>query len=240
MRILGIFSTVPMFGSQNVPVMSRIGLGIALTLLVAPNLPPFAEQDPMSWHGLLILIHEFIIGIAIGFSLQLVFAGFDLAGELMAMSMGIGFASFYDPQTKGQSPAISQFITMQASLLFIATDLHLLLIENLLNSFKSLPIGETTLNKSELQQLAFWGGHIFSIGLQLALPLITALLITNMALGVLTRAAPQLNIFGVGFPITLSTGYLMLYCSQAYLATPLLTHINTGLEIIEQLIQLSP
>lgn len=234
-RILGIFTSAPLFSHKSIPVQVRVGLAVGITFLVAPVLQPFVEHEPLSWSGLLILVQQFVIGIAIGFVMQLVFAGVDFAGQLIAMSMGIGFASFFDPQTQGQTPGISQFLTLIATLLFIGQDFHLLLIESLADSFNSLPVGIEGLTRNTLQQLASWGGDVFSIGLQLALPIITALLIANMALAILTRAAPQLNIFGIGFPVTLTVGYLMIYFSIPFMEMPITHILSSGLDLVKRL-----
>ena len=155
-----------------------------------------------------------------------------MTGNLIGMSMGMGFASFYDPQTQSQTQVISQFFSMVLILLFITTDLHLLVIESLVNSFYTIPFDQTSLNIKGFKDIAFLGAKVFSIGLQLSLPLVTALLITNLALGVLTKAAPQLNIFGIGFPITMAVGLTMIFVSLPYLITPFIKTLSDGIEAI--------
>jgi flagellar biosynthetic protein FliR len=234
-RILGIFTSAPVFGHASLPVQTRVGLAVFIALLVAPGLPPAPEQDVLSWYGLLIVVQQFLIGVAIGFVMTLIFNGIEMAGELMGMSMGLGFATFYDPQTKGRSSVISQFLSLLALLLFMAADFHLLLLESLVHSFRSLPIEVNALHSGSFKLLAFWGAHIFSIGVQLSLPLVTALLIANLALGILTRAAPQLNLFGIGFPITMTVGFVMLGLCLPYWSTPITRLLQSGLEMIRQL-----
>lgn len=239
-RILGVFSSAPVLSNTSIPIKIRVGLGFAITLLVAPGLPPFTEQDPLSYAGILILIQQFMIGVSIGFVLRIIFTGVELAGEMMSMTMGLGFATFFDPQSKGRSSSVSQFLSLLTLQLFLACDLHLLLIDSLVESFTSLPIGRGSLGSAGFQQLAYWGARIFSIGLQLSMPVVTALLITNMALGVLTRAAPQLNLFGIGFPLTLLIGYTMLYLILPYLTTPLLNILHEGMQMLRQITQAAP
>ncbi len=234
-RILGVFTSAPLLSNTSFPVQTRVGLGVAITVLVAPNLSAFPEQDPLSWAGILILTQQFLIGIAIGFVLRIIFTGVELAGEIIGMSMGLGFATFFDPQSKGRSSSISQFLSFLTLMLFITSDFHLLLIECLVDSFHTMPIGVASLNQNSFQQLAYYGSRIFSIGIQLSLPVVTALLITNMALAVLTRAAPQLNLFAIGFPLTLLTGYLMLNLILPYLASPILNMLEEGLQIVRQI-----
>jgi flagellar biosynthetic protein FliR len=224
-RILGLISAAPIFGHTNVPATSKIGISIFLTLIVAPTLTNVPILDPATPAGLLILLEQLIIGLAMGFAMRMVFVAIDMAGAISAMSMGFGFASFYDPQTQGQTSAISQFFTMLATLIFLSINGHLMIIETLVSSFTTLPISLSP-NGHGFMQLANWGGFIFSTGVQLAMPMIAALLITNIALGILTRSAPQLNIFGIGFPITLSVGFLVIITSLPYLTTPIIAAIN--------------
>ena len=231
-RILGLFSSSPLFSLSNFPMMARVGLGLAITILIAPVLPPHSIQDPFSFAGFASLFNQFIIGISIGFVLRIFFTAIEMTGNLIGMSMGMGFASFYDPQTQSQTQVISQFFSMVLILLFITTDLHLLVIESLVNSFYTIPFDQTSLNIKGFKDIAFLGAKVFSIGLQLSLPLVTALLITNLALGVLTKAAPQLNIFGIGFPITMAVGLTMIFVSLPYLITPFIKTLSDGIEAI--------
>ncbi len=230
-RILAFLTIAPVFSNRSVPVTSKIGLGFAISLLIAPNIPPLIEHDPLSWSGLLILIQQFLIGFSIGFSMQIIFAGIGLAGEVISMTMGLGFGAFFDPQSQGRSTSVSQLLTAFAILFFIGCDFHLLFIESLANSFKTIPISYSSINKFQYQQLAFLGSNIFSAGLQLSLPIVTILLVMNMALGILNRSAPQLNMFGIGFPLTLLTGFIMLKLMLPYMTEPILSLIRQGIEI---------
>jgi len=134
--------------------------------------------------------------------------------------MGLGFATFFDPQSQGRTSAISQLLALLTLMIFLATNLHLLLLSTLVDSFNSMPISTQPMNGNMARQLVGFGGRIFSAGVQLSLPIVAALLVTNAALGILTRAAPQLNIFGIGFPITISVGFIMLALTLPYLAMP--------------------
>jgi flagellar biosynthetic protein FliR len=203
---------------------------VLLALVIAPTVPAVPALDPMSYAGLLILVQELLIGLAMGFSMRLVFAAVEYAGELASSTMGFGFASFFDPSTQGRSAAISQFLSMVATMAFLAVNAHLVLLAALAESFVSLPISATPLSLAAPLELVRWGSRIFSAGLQLALPILGAVLIVNVALGILTRAAPQLNIFGIGFPITLGVGLLTLSIALPYLGTPIVNLFNEGIE----------
>jgi len=185
--------------------------------------------DPVSLAGIMILIQQFIIGIAMGFTMQIVFAAVDMAGNLIGMSMGLGFASFYDPQTNASTPAISQFLTLLATILFLSLNMHHILLATLVNSFNLLPIGKS-LSPDLWRNMVSAASVIFSSGVQLALPIIAALLVTNTALAILTRAAPQLNLFGIGFPITMAVGFFMIFVIIPYLAAPLQKLFELGIQ----------
>lgn len=233
-RILGLIAVAPLFGNRSVPARVKVGLGVMLALIVAPTVPALPALDPMSLPGLLILVQQFIIGLAMGFAMRIVFSAVELAGTITGMTMGLGFATFFDPQSQGQSMVISQFMVLLATLAFLAVNGHLMLLSALAESFFTLPIASSGMGAPGFEQLASWGGRIFSAGVQLSLPMVAALLITNIALGILTRAAPQLNIFGIGFPITLSVGFIVIALALPYLATPLERLFQEGIDMVQR------
>lgn len=229
-RILGLIAAAPLFGNAAVPATVKVALGALLAMIIAPTVPALPAVNPMSLAGLLILTQEMLVGLAMGFTIRIVFSAIEMAGEISSLTMGLGFASFFDPQTKGRSSAISQFLVMLATLMFLTVNGHLVLLAALAESFVSLPISASPISGGGFQQLAAWGGEIFRSGLQIALPVIAALLLTNVALGILTRAAPQLNIFGIGFPVTLGVGLLVIGMVLPYLATPFQNMFLRGIE----------
>lgn len=234
-RILGFIAIAPPFGNNGVPVQVKLTLGVFLALIVAPVIPPLTSVDLLSLTGIAVLMQQLIIGLAMGFVVRLMFAGVEMAGEVIGLTMGLGFATFFDPQTRGRSSAISQFLVIIATLLFLSLNAHLAMIETLVNSFKSIPIS-TALNMGfSVQRLAIWGEEIFKVGMLLSMPIVAALLITNIALGILTRAAPQLNLFGIGFPITIAVGFLMLSLILPYLLLPLESLFQHGVDTINTL-----
>lgn len=229
-RILGVLMAAPVFGHRATPARVKIGLGIFIALVLAPTLPPPPDIALGSWQGLFVLAQQILIGIAIGFVVRIAFAAADTAGEIIGLQMGLGFATFFDPQTAGQSLVLARFFNMLAVLLFLAVNGHLLLLDVLAGSFHSLPVGPNPLAAEGFRAVAAFGSTIFSIGLQLALPLIAIMLMTNLALGILTRASPQLNIFAIGFPITLSVGLTALNLSLPYFALHFERMIRNSLE----------
>lgn len=239
-RILGFIAIAPPFGNNGVPVNIKIVLGVFLSLIVTPSIAPLSNVDLMSITGIVVLIQQLIVGLAMGFIVRLIFAGVEMAGEVIGLTMGLGFATFYDPQTRGRSSAISQLLVIIVTLLFLSMNVHLAMFEALINSFKTIPISTSLEMGFSVQRLAIWGEEIFKIAMILSMPIVAALLITNIALGILTRAAPQLNLFGIGFPITIAVGFLMLTLILPYYLLPLENMFQHGLDSIKDLGLSSP
>jgi len=209
-RILALFSSAPLLSHASVPVRVRIGLAALMTVLVAPGLPAIAAVSPYSLPGMLLLVQQVLVGVAIGFSIQIVFAAVSLAGDLIGLQMGLSFASFIDPARNEETPIVGSFLGVFLMLLFFSVNGHLVLLAAIAGSFDAVPIGIANLHWLAWRPLVDAGALIFASGLQIALPVIAALILVNLALGVLTRTAPQLNLFAVGFPVTLMVGMLVL------------------------------
>ncbi|MES2104184.1 MAG: flagellar biosynthetic protein FliR [Pseudomonadota bacterium] len=234
-RILGMIVIAPPFGNSTVPVQVKLVLGIMLAMIVAPTIPALDVADPLSLTGIMILSQQFVIGIAMGFVIRVIFSGIEMAGEVIGLTMGLGFASFFDPQTQGRTNAISQFLVLMATLLFVTMNVHLSMLATLVESFTTIPISTSLTTGFNFQRLAIWGEQIFIYGMRLSLPIVAALLITNIALGILTRAAPQLNLFGIGFPITIGVGFLMVGLILPYLMLPIETMFRQSIEAVQSL-----
>ncbi len=234
-RILGMIAASPLFGNRSIPARVKVALGMLLSVIVAPAIPPVPALDPLGWDGLLILVQQLLIGLVLGFSMRVVFSAVELAGEIISMTMGLGFAIFFNPQSEGRSSSVSQFLSLMATMVFLAINGHLILISALIDSFTVLPISANPIHAAGFFQLAKWGGIIFTIGVQISLPIVAALLITNTALSILTRAAPQLNLFGIGFPLTLGVGFLMLWMVLPYMAVPLEKLMHNGIDKVNSM-----
>lgn len=228
-RILALLAAAPPFSNAAVPIRIKLILGLAISLALVPALPALPPISPGSGEGMLILGQQMLIGMAMGFAMRLTIAAIDYAGEAIGLQMGLGFATFYDPDNTSQTPVVSEFLSLLGLLVLLSINGHLMIMATLAHSFTVLPIVGTSLAAGSWSNFAHAGAVIFSSGLILALPVIAALLITNVALGVLTRAAPQLNLFAVGFPITLIAGFVMLILSLSYLAGPLTELFEHGL-----------
>lgn len=209
-RIGAMLAVAPVFSARFVPVRVRLGLALALTVVVAPVMPVVAPVVPFSGEGFLVALQQVLTGFVMGLALALVFTVFELAGQVVAQHMALHFASLVDPNSGVQVPMISQFYLVLATLAFLGLNGHLLCIEVLAESFRVLPVGVDGLAREGLWSLVLQGGWIFSAAVLFALPVVAALLIVNLAFGVMTRAAPQLNIFAVGFPITLILGFSLM------------------------------
>lgn len=220
-RILAFVAAAPLWSTAGVPRRTRLMMAIAIAIAIAPSLPDLPRIEPASLHGLWLMAQQMLIGIGMGFSARIVFSAVDLAGTFIGNQMGLGFATFYDPLSSSQTPVIAEFLGLMTMLTFLALNGHLLFVATLAQSFVAIPIGGPFLAAESWLNLSQMGTKIFSTGLLLALPIIIALMITNIALGILTKAAPQLNLFALGFPLTLAGGFVAIALSFSYLAAPL-------------------
>ncbi len=238
-RILAVISVAPILGHNALPIRFKVGLGVFITLAIMPILPAIPTFNIVSYQGLLLLMEQLVIGLAIGFSMRLFVAAIEIAGQLIAMSMGLGFATFFDPESQGQTTSVTQFLVIITMLVMLSLDVHLVIITALGESFVTLPISADapTLN---LMKIVASGEAVFRLGLLLALPAVATLLIINMALGILTRTAPQLNIFGVGFPVTLSMGFLILALSLPGMLKPIESLVQKGMANMQMISQNHP
>lgn len=229
-RILALLAAAPPFNNAGLTTRVRLVLGLALAMAIAPALPAMPAIEPASGSGLLILAQQMIIGFAMGFVLRLVFSAIDLAGMMISTQMGLGFATAYDPQTAAQTPVVAELIGMLALLVFLSIDGHLMVLATLVKSFTLLPVGVWAVSEASWLNIANAGGVIFSSGVMLSLPALVALLITNVALGVLGRVAPQLNLIVIGFPVTILLGFVALYVGMSHLGAPLQQLFEHGLQ----------
>jgi len=238
-RILAIIATEPLLGNRSIPLRLKIGLAALITVIVAPTLGAMPSVNPGSAAGILILVQQVVIGTAIGFSMRIMYTAMEMAGHLIGLQMGLGFATFFDPQNSAQVPVVAQFLGLLTVLVFLSLDGHLMVVMALVNSFHILPVGMQLLSSNGWFQLVQWGSEVFRIGVLLSLPVMAALLITNMSIGIMTRAAPQLNIFAVGFPITLGIGFAIFFLSLPFMLPHLERMLSTGIQMMMQIAHLA-
>jgi flagellar biosynthesis protein FliR len=210
LRVGGFVLSAPIASETTIPSFIKIIMSVSLALLMSPLARVPADLSIFSGMGLFAAVQELLIGIAIGMVVQLAFEALTFAGQSVSLTMGLGFATLVDPQHGANTTVLGQMFMIFGVLTYLAIDGHLMLLGALAQSFQTLPIGVPHVGGNFLVSVVSWGAHVFESGLLIALPAVTALLIVNLALGVVTRAAPQLNLFGIGFTITLICGFFVL------------------------------
>ena len=216
-RIGAFLMVMPLIGGSFTPLRVRLLLAIALTIAIAPIIPPAVTQDVLSVAGLVTMIQEIAIGVALGFLVQLVFDAIALGAQVIAMSMGLGFAVFLDRARGISIPVLGQLFLMLSMLIFLSIDGHLAMIQLLADSFRAWPMGEGGVTLPVLSELLVWTAQLFIFAVKIALPAVTALLIVNLAFGVMSRAAPTLNLFAVGFPVSMLLGFVVIFLNMGAL-----------------------
>lgn len=235
-RISAMMMAAPVFGAQLMPVRIRILIAFAVSMVAVPMLPAAPFVDPISYPGLMILLQQILIGVAMGFIFHMVFQALIIAGEAIASTMGLGFARMVDPANGVQVPVISQFLIIMATLLFVILNGHLMLIELVVESFRVLPVGDTGLSAQGYLQIASWGSQMFIGALLVAIPAVSALLVVNISMGIITRAAPQLNIFAVGFPMMILLGFIFLTATTPSMLTQFTHLMMDAFEALKQIL----
>lgn len=231
-----MFMAMPVIGTQSVPVRVRLAITLSVTVVIAPLLHDLPVLDPFSLAFWIIIIQQFLIGVAMGFALQLMFSAVITSGQIIAQQMGLGFAAMVDPSNGLQVPMVSQLYLLAVVLIFLIFNGHLILIEVVANSFNTLPVGQEVLSPDSLWQLISWGSDMFAGALLISLPTVGALLVVNISFGIITRAAPQLNIFAVGFPIMIVLGFAVIMTTLPSLVPQTSKLLQNILELIRGLV----
>jgi len=208
-RVSALIMTMIGFSSRTIPGRVKMFLCLTVTVAIMPAIPATHVDELLSFNTTLLLGQQMLIGIMIGFVTVMVVNTFTLAGQIIAMQTGLGFASLVDPASGMNVPAVGQFFLILASLLFWAMDGHLAYLNFVVVSFDTLPIPTEHLSAIKYKEIVEWGSWMFATALSLALAPLTAMLLINFSFGIMTRAAPQLNIFAIGFPITMMAGLLI-------------------------------
>ncbi len=237
LRALALFQAMPVLGARTVPMRVRVGLAAFIAIAAQGSLPalsPVVAAIPLDApQAVLLVVQQVVIGLSLGFAVRIVFAAVEFAGEIIGLQMGLNFAGFFDPLSASTATAPSRFFGNMVSWLFIVLNGHLLVIAALAQSFTAFPVGPEPFAFLHQMQPQRWGAEIFSTGLWIALPLVTMLLFVNLVLGTISRVAPQINIFAIGFPVTLGVGLLGLLMTLPLMQQPftmaldrLLTHFR--------------
>jgi flagellar biosynthetic protein FliR len=220
-RILALFSAAPLLSLRSIPQRARVGLAVVLAATIAPSVAAPVGIDLVSAAGLGFVAQEVAVGLSIGFAARLLFAAFDLAGEVIGLQMGLSFAGFFDPSSGGQGTAVGSFVNTVATLMFVALNGPLLLIAATLRSFQSLPVGQVPFEFVRRFDPVALGAEVFALGLLIAVPFLAMILFVNVLLGVMSRVAPQLSLFSIGFPVTIGVGLVLLVVGLPWLERPL-------------------
>ena len=234
-RISGFMLAAPIFGAQTVPVRIRLSLAFLLSVAIAPIIEGLPAVDLLSFATYLLIGKQMMIGLAMGFSMQLTFQVFILAGQMIAMQMGLGFASMMDPANGISVTVLSQFFLVTTTLLFISMNGHLVMLQVFIDSFVQFPVEHAVLSQEQMWQLILSGGWLFSSALLIALPAVTAILVVNFSFGVMTKAAPQLNVFALGFPIAMMFGLLIVWITIADIVPQFQRIAAEGLDMMRML-----
>lgn len=220
LRALALFSALPLLGTRTVPARVRVALAALVALAAQASLPAMPPVALDSIAAVMLVLQQLLIGISLGFAVRLVFAAIELAGEIVGLQMGLNFAGFFDPLTASQTTATSRFFGAIVGWLFIVINGHLLIIAALVNSFYAFPVGTEPFAFLHRARPHEWGSQIFSTGLWIALPMVAMLTFVNLVLGVISRVAAQINIFAIGFPITLGVGLLGILLTLPLMQQP--------------------
>ena len=213
-RISALVMAMIGLGAQTIPNRIKIALCAFITVAVMPAIPPAKVESLFSFATTLLILQQMLIGVMLGFVTVMVINTFTLAGQIIAMQTGLGFASLVDPASGTSVPAVGQFFLILSTLLFWAMDGHLAFLQFIVASFDTLPIPLEGFDSSKFKAIADWGRWMFATALSMAIAPLTAMLLINFSFGIMTRAAPQLNIFAIGFPITMTAGLLIMWLTM--------------------------
>ncbi len=231
LRVLALFTSAPVFSMRVIPVRTRIGLAFLVAVCAQAVLPEQPVISLNSREAAGAVVQQVGIGLAMGFAVRLVFAAVELAGEIIGLQMGLNFASFFDPASNAQVSAVARFFGNVSMLLFVVINGHLMVLMAVVKSFDSFPVGGNFLQAIGQMRLHELGASLFSSALWIALPMIALLLFVNLTLGIISRVAPQMNIYAVGFPVTLTVGMLGITATLPMLEQPMLALLQQSIDL---------
>lgn len=231
LRVLAVLTAAPVFSSRSIPIRAKVALAFLVALAAQaslPIMPVIGFNDPQA---LAVAIQQVGVGLAIGFAVRVVFSAVELAGEVVGFQMGLNFAAFFDPAIGAQSSAVARFFGQMASMLFLAMNGHLMVLFAISRSFRSFPIDQNFLETMGRMKLHRLGADLFASALWIALPMVGMLMFVNLALGIVSRVAPQMNIFAVGFPITLVVGLIGIAATLPMLDQPFIALMERSIDV---------
>lgn len=230
-RVLALFTAAPVFSLRAIPMRTKIGLAFFISLAAQPSLVGQPVVDINSPQAVGAVLQQVGVGLSIGFAVRLVFAAVELAGELVGLQMGLNFAAFFDPSSNAQVSAVSRFLGHMATLMFVVINGHLMVLLAVIKSFDAFPTDGNILTMLAQVKIYTLGAELFSSALWIALPMIGLLLFVNLTLGIVSRVAPQMNIYAIGFPITLAMGLIGLTATLPMLDQPVLSLMQKMIDL---------
>jgi flagellar biosynthetic protein FliR len=231
LRILAVFTAAPVLSSRAFPMRAKVGLAFLVAFAAQPSIPDQGTVSMLGPDALGTVVQQLGIGLAIGFTVRLVFAAFELAGQVVGFQMGLGFAAFFDPSSSAQSSAMGRMYANLAALLFVVLNGHLLLIMAVVHSFNAFPVQQNFLQALATMQLHTLGANLFASAFWISLPVVAMLMFANLALGIVSRVAPQMNIYAIGFPVTLVVGLVGVAATMPMLEKPFSSLMEQMLEM---------
>jgi flagellar biosynthetic protein FliR len=238
-RIGAVFTAAPVFSARQIQARHKVLLAVLVTIVAMPVLPKMPVVEVFSPQWVVLLVQQLAIGFMMGFTLQMVFGGLVFGGQLMAMKMGLAFASMVDPVSGMNAPVVAQIFLIMATLLFVVTNSHLILIQLVVESFHTLPVG-AGLDSIHLWNLVSWASRMFAGGVLMALPIVGSLLLVSLGMGVMARAAPQFNLFSIGFAITITLGIIIIWISLANIMTEFLDLLDEAFNLVAGMLGIKP
>lgn len=226
LRTLALVGSLPVFGQRAVPMRIKVGLSLFVAIAAQPALPPspvVALDSPAAWA---LVAQQLLVGLSLGFAVRVIFAAVELGGELIGLQMGLNYAGWFDPSTASQGTTSGRFFSTLVGFVFVIVNGHLAVIAAIVRSFDVFAVGADPFAFLRLLQPQRWGAEIFALGLWIALPLVGMVLFVNLLLGLVSRVAPQINIFAVGFPVTLAVGLVGMLLTLPLLQLPIATALD--------------
>ena len=217
-RVSGIIATAPVFGSSNIPPQIKVVLSLMLALILYPFIPLITVYPDRPDHYIMLIASEMLIGLVLGIIARFLFAAVEFAGSVIGFQIGLSMAMVFDPQSQEQISIVGKFENITATLIFLAMDGHLIVLQALVRSYSVLPPGGASISRPLVENLTELSASVFVIGLQIGAPLIVALFLANAVVGLLARSVPQIQVFVVGFPLTLMLGFLFLFFGMPFFA----------------------
>jgi flagellar biosynthetic protein FliR len=210
-RVAGIFAALPVFGGKRLPTKIKIVVIVMITLVCFPALALTPPAVPSSTFALILLVlREVMVGLTLAFVTQIIFSAVEFSGQIIGLQMGFSISSIIDPTSGGQVQIMSVMQSLLATLMFLSMNIHHLFIRTIVDSFRILPLAGWHINGETVMFLAKATSDVFVLGVRLAAPVMVALLLTSVTLGIMARAFPQMNVFMISMPLNIGIGFIVL------------------------------